>query len=325
MTMGAPRLPPDQYQVSVERPDDFDAFWADILRRMSELPLNARMTPVPLRSTDQVETFEIHYTSLDGVEIAGWYCRPRESYIAPPYPGLLIAPGYISEPTLPKSWAQMGYAAIGLAPRGKLRSNRQYNPGYPGLLTDNIIDRNTYGYRGFYADAVRAVDFALARPEIDRARIGIHGSSQGGALTVVVAALRNDVIACGAAGAPYLTGIMDAASLTHSNPYEEINDYLRMHPDHRELVTETVSYFDCINFAPLVSCPMHVYIGLEDDVCPPETGYALVRAMKNCQVDLHAHEHCAHDAGAYWEIPRVQEFLARHLRPGGERAGTTAG
>ena len=315
--MSQTRLPPDQYEVTVERPDDFDAFWADIHARLGRIPLEPRMTPVPLRSTDAVETFEIHYVSLDGVEIAGWYCRPRESFIAPPYPGLLLVPGYISEPTLPKSWAQLGYAAIGVAPRGKLRSNGQFNPGYPGLLTHNIIDRNTYSYRGFYADAIRAVDFALSRPEIDKRRIGVHGSSQGGALTVVVAALRSDVITCGAAGAPYLTGFMDAAKLTHSNPYEELNDYLRMHPDLLEAVTETVSYFDCINFAPLISCPMLVYIGLEDDVCPPETGFALARAMKNCPVELHAHEHCAHDAGAYWEMEQVEAFLAEHLKPAG--------
>lgn len=315
--MSETRLPPDQYEVTVERPDDFDAFWADIHSRLGQIPLDPRMALDEMRSTEDVEVYEIHYMSLDNVVIAGWYCRPRESYIASPYPALLLVPGYISEPTLPKSWAKLGYAAIGVAPRGKLRSNGQFNPGYPGLLTHNIIDRNTYSYRGFYADAIRAVDFALSRPEVDKSRIGVHGSSQGGALTVVVAALRNDVITCGAAGAPYLTGFMDAARLTHSNPYEEINDYLRMHPDHVEAVTETVSYFDCINFAPLISCPMLVYIGLEDDVCPPETGFALVRAMRNCPVELHAHEHCAHDAGAYWEMEQVEAFLAEHLRPAG--------
>ncbi|CAN5808596.1 acetylxylan esterase [soil metagenome] len=315
--MSQMRVAPDQYEVTVDRPEDFDAFWGDIRARLADIPLNARLQYRSLRSTEDVAVYELHYQSLDGVEIAGWYCRPRESYIAPPYPALLLVPGYISEPTLPKSWAKLGYAAIGVAPRGKLRSNHQFNPGYPGLLTHNITDRNTYSYRGFYADAIRAVDFALTRPEIDRERIGVHGSSQGGALTVVVAALRNDVIACGAAGAPYLTGFMDAAKLTHSNPYEEINDYLRMHPDHIEEVTETVSYFDCINFASLITCPMLVYIGLEDDVCPPETGYALVNAMTNAPVGLHAHEQCAHDAGAYWEMERVEAFLAEHLKPAG--------
>lgn len=324
--MTATRLPPDQYEVTVERPDDFDQFWAAIRNEVGTIPLNPSMTPAPMRSTDEVEVFEIEYDSLEHVRIAGWYCRPRDSYLEPPYPGLLIVPGYISEPTLPKSWAKLGYAAVGVAPRGKLRSNRQVNPGYPGLLTHNIIDRNTYGYRGFYIDAIRAVDFLLGRSEVDSSRIGVHGSSQGGALTVITAALRTDVITCGAAGAPYLAGFMDAARLTHSYPYEEINEYLRIHPDHEELVRETLAYFDCINFAPLISCPMLVYIGLEDDVCPPETGYALVNAMKNAEVELHAHEQCAHDAGSYWEMEHVEAFLAKHLQPAGSgHAETTIG
>src|SRR5688500_16095537 len=196
------------------------------------------MEHIPLRSNDKVETYEIHYDSIDGVRIAGWYCRPAEAYVPPPYPALLLVPGYISEPTLPKSWAKLGYAAVGVAPRGKLRSNRQFNPGYPGLLLSNPIDRNTYGYRGFYVDAVRAVDFDKSRPEVDSSRIGVHGSSQGGALTIVVSALRNGEIAAAAAGAPYLCCIMDSATLSHTYPYEEINEYLRLHPDRETALQE---------------------------------------------------------------------------------------
>jgi cephalosporin-C deacetylase len=310
----AARKPAHEYQVTLERPADFDAFWEAIMADVAEIPLNASMEHVPLRSTDEVDVYEIHYDSLDHVRVAGWYARPKEAYIAPPYPGLLIVPGYVSEPTLPKSWAKMGYATVGVAPRGKLRSNSQFNPGYPGLLVNNIIDKHTYSYRGFYVDAARAVDFLLTRPEVDAKRIGVHGSSQGGALTVTTSALRRDVVTCGAAGAPYLCGFMDAAALTHSYPYEEINDYLREHPDHEPMVRETLAYFDGINFAPLIKAPMFVYIGLEDDVVPPETGYALVNAM-TCPKTLHAAERCAHDAGRYWVMPMVEQFLAEHLQP----------
>src|SRR5690606_10375736 len=121
--------------------------------------LDATVTPVPMRSTPEVEVFEVHYTSLDNVRIAGWYCLPRHR--TGPLPAMVIYPGYVSEPTLPKAQASLGFAAFGAAPRGKLRSNRQYNPGYPGLLVDNIIDRNTYSYRGFYVDAWRVIDFLL--------------------------------------------------------------------------------------------------------------------------------------------------------------------
>jgi cephalosporin-C deacetylase len=316
----------EDYECSVTRPPDFDRFWEQILAELDALPLDAELSPVPLRSTDAVEVFEIHYTSLDGLRIAGWYCRPRESYIAGPYPGISIVPGYVSEPTLPKSWAKMGYAAIGVAPRGKLRSNGQYNPGYPGLLIDRIVDRNTYGYRGFYADAVRAIDALVSREEVDSNRIGVHGSSQGGALTVVSAALRPDVVRCGAAGAPYLTGFMDSADLTHSYPYEEMNEYFRLYPERRDEARETLAYFDCLNLAPWVRAPMLVYAGLNDDVCPPETAFALQRALAG-EVTMHAYERCGHDAGNFWEMGHVESFLAEHLRPAAtaQHAQTTVG
>jgi cephalosporin-C deacetylase len=312
--MSEVRNPAERHQTSTVRPADFDAFWAEIMAAAAGIPLNPSIERVALRSTADVEVFEIGYDSLGGVRIAGWYCVP--SRIPPPYPGLLIVPGYISEPTLPTSWAKQGYAAVGVAPRGKLRSNRQYNPGYPGLLVDNILDRNTYAYRGFYVDAARAVDFLLDRPEVDRRRIGVHGSSQGGALTLTTAALRSDVIACGAAGAPYLCGFMDAARLTHSYPYEEINEYLRLYPEREQAVRETLNYFDGINFAPLIRCPMQINIGLRDDVCPPETGFAVYDALQ-CEKVLHPYEGCAHDAGEYWEARRIEEFLAQHLQPAG--------
>ena len=324
--MPVARKPADQYGTSAVRPDDFDTFWDTLLAEAASIPLNPTLTHIPMRSTAEVDVYEIGYDSLDGVRIAGWYCVPKESYIPPPYPALLIVPGYISEPTLPKSWAKLGYAAVGVAPRGKLRSNAQFNPGYPGLLVNNIIDRNTYSYRGFYIDAARAVDFVLTRPEVDTSRIGVHGSSQGGALTITTAALRSDVITCGAAGAPYLCGFMDAASLTDSYPYEEMNEYLRLHPEREPAMRETLNYFDGINFAPRIKCPILVYVGEADDVCPPETGYAFYNAL-TCPKTIHAYPRCAHDSGAYWEMAHVQAFLAEHLRPANPtgRAQTTVG
>src|SRR5215204_3251004 len=256
------RKPADQFGTSVVRPPDFDEFWAAIMAEANAISLNPSMEHLPMRSTDEVDVYEIGYDSLDGLRIAGWYCRPKEGYLKPPYPGLLIVPGYISEPTLPKSWAKLGYAAVGVAPRGKLRSNLHFNPGYPGLLTHNIVDRHTYSYRGFYIDAARAVDFVQTRPEVDQTRIGVHGSSQGGALTITTAALRPDAITVGAAGAPYLCGFMDAIALTHSWPYEEINDYLRLYPARADDVRATLNYFDGINFAPRIRCPMLLYVGL---------------------------------------------------------------
>lgn len=314
MAVEGTQAAPSRRQIKVSRPDDFDEFWSASLRGLEAVPLETRLTPVPERSTDDVEVFDIAYRSWDGLDIAGWYCLPKGERIPPPYPGLLLTPGYVSEPTLPKSWARLGYAALGVAPRGKLRSNGRFNPGYPGLLTHNIVDRETYAYRGFYLDAVRAVDLLTGRPEVDESRVGVSGSSQGGALAVVLAALRPGEIRCAAVGAPYLCAFLDSARLTHSYPYEEINEYLREHPEREEMVAGTVAYYDVVNFGSLVRCPVLLYVGLEDDVCPPESGFALHEALPSPK-RLIATEGCAHDAGAHWVATDVETFLADHLKP----------
>jgi cephalosporin-C deacetylase len=310
---------PATYQLTLNRPHDFDDFWANTLAEVAAIPLNPSLTPVPMRSTDTVEVFEAHYDSLDGVRIAGWYCLPRQR--SGPLPSIVVYPGYISEPTLPKDWAAQGYAAFGAAPRGKLRSNTCFNPGYPGLLTHNLVDKNTYGYKGFYIDAVRVIDFLLTRPEVDPKRIGLTGGSQGGALTILVAAMRNDVVAAAAPQAPYLCGYMDSAALTHTYPYEEINEYLRLHPDSRTAVTETLDYYDLVNFAPRITCPMIVNIGLQDDVVPPETGYAVYNAIASTDKQLFAYDGYGHDANVFEHGAIINRFFHQRLKVVDNAAG----
>ena len=155
----------DNYQSKARKPDDFDAFWDDVKAQVARVDLNPEVAPEPLRSDDEVEVFQSFYDSIDNVRIAAWYCLPRGAQ--GPLPAIMVVPGYQSDPGIPKEWARRGYAALGVAPRGKLRSNTQFNPGYPGLLTYGMVDRNVYSYRGFYVDAWRGVDFLLSRSEVD--------------------------------------------------------------------------------------------------------------------------------------------------------------
>ena len=304
---------PEDFVSSVVKPADFDAFWEETLAATESVPLEARLDPVEMRSTPDVEVFEAHYRSYGGLEIAGWYARPRD--VAGPLPAVLAVPGYVGEPTMPTDLAAAGYAAFSAAPRGKLRSNDVFNPGYPGLLLHNVTDRDTYGYRGFYMDAVRAFDLLAGLPEVDSGRVAVRGSSQGGALTLLVAALRAGRVKAASAGAPYLCSMMDAASLTRSYPYEEINDYVRMYPDRRETVTDVIAYYDIHNFVDRIACPIIVNIGLKDDVCPPETGYAMFGAIGSSDKRLYPYEDCAHDSGSgVGHGAIIGEFMADHLK-----------
>jgi len=319
MTGATPPRNTSAAAITVPRPADFDEFWADTLRLTEAIDPAPELPPRPDLSTPEVTVSELFYTSFQHVRVAAWYAAPAGPAPAGGYPVVLHIPGYVSEPAILKSWAERGYIAIDLAPRGKLRSNSAVNPGYPGLLTHNIVDRFTYGYRGFYADVVRSIDVIARLPEVDADRIGVWGSSQGGGLGIVAAALRPGLVRCVAAGAPYLCGIMAAIRLTHSYPYEEITEYLRAHPDDEPLVADTAGYYDGLNFADLVDAPALVYLGMEDDVCPPETGFAVYAALPEPK-QLLTYERCAHNAGLRWVIPKVEAFLDGHLKPSGARA-----
>ena len=306
-----PRLAADKYVSKVSKPDDIDRFWEEVLAETARIALDPEVVFDPLRSSEEIDVYEVFYTSLDHVRIAGWYAVPKQRDGL--LPGLLQVPGYNMEPPVPKVWARKGYAAFSAAPRGKLRSNRHFNPGYPGLLTYGMVDRNVYSYRGFYMDACRAVEFLLARDEVDSNKIGVTGHSQGGGLTVSTAALRPEIKAA-AAGAPYLCGYMDAIELTDAYPYQEIADYLRINPDSRQQVEDTLAYFDGINLAHRITCPIIVSVGLQDSTCPPETGYAMFNAIASEDKKMYAYDGHGHDANNHEHTAVIDAFLAKHLK-----------
>ena len=300
------------YACSTERPPDFDEFWDGVEAQARAIGLDPELRRDELRSDPEVAVYRVFYTSIDRVRVSGWYCRPADS--EGPLPGLLKVPGYKSDPAIPKDLARRGYAALAVAPRGKVGSRSQFDPGYPGLLTYGIVDRNTYSYRGFYVDAWRAIDFLLARPEVDGERLGVLGSSQGGALTLCTAARRSQVRAA-SVGAPFLVGFMDSIELTSSYPYREISDYLRLYPRRRRRVEETLAYFDCLNFAPSITCPLIMNIGLRDNVCPPETGYAVFGEIASPAKSLYAYPDQGHSAGRHEHDRIAARFLAEQLEP----------
>lgn len=311
---GVPRAAPHNYVTRATRPADFDDFWQSVVEQERKIPLKPEVVPDRLRSTVDVAVYQVFYDSLDNVRVAAWYCVPKKRTSS--LPGLLYSPGYLSDPPIQKEWARRGYAVLTVAPRGKVRSRAQFDPGYPGLLTQNITDRNTYSYRGFYVDAWRGVDFLRSRREVDNNRIGAIGSSQGGGLTITAAAMRPEIKAA-VAGAPYLVGFVDCIQLTHTYPYEEINDYLRLHPDSRDVVLKTLSYFDGINFARRIECPIILNIGLRDNVCPPETGYAVFNSIRSSEKRLYPYTDHGHDAGSHRHNEIVEQFFLSQLHPNG--------
>ena len=109
------------------------------MAEVAQVPLEPRISPEPIRSNQQVHVSQATYRSLGGLEISAWYCVPAEG--EGPFPAIIVFPGYKSEPAVRREWAGKGVITLSVAVRGKLRSNSQFDPGYPGLLTHGIESR----------------------------------------------------------------------------------------------------------------------------------------------------------------------------------------
>src|SRR5262249_22155289 len=141
-----------------------------------------------------------------GQPIKGWFIVPRGS--TRPLPCVVEYIGYGGGRGLPLDWLlfpSAGYAHFVMDTRGQGSTWRQGdtpdleteggNAQYPGWMTRGILSPATYYYRRVFTDAVRAVEAARGRPEVDPEKIVLTGPSQGGGITLAAAGLVPDVLA----------------------------------------------------------------------------------------------------------------------------------
>ena len=88
-----------------------------------------------------------------------------------------------------------------------------------------------------------------------------------------------------------------------------------MHPESRQQVVDTLAYFDVHNFVDRITCPIIVNIGLNDDVCPPETGYAVYERIGTSNKKLYPYDGHGHDSNSYEHGAIINSFLDGILQP----------
>lgn len=265
-----------------EQPD-FDAFWAETLEATCRHPLDARFEPLDA-GLRRLDVYDVTFNGYGGQPIKGWYLRPRGA--SGPLPCVVEYIGYGGGRGLPLDWllfASAGYAHLVMDTRGQGSVWRRGdtpdpepdggNGQAPGFMTRGVLRPETYYYRRVYADAVRAVEAALSREDIDPARIAVTGGSQGGGIALAAAALAPSVAAL-MTNVPFLCHFRRATTLVDTYPYREIGVFLSNHRDKVETVYQTLSYFDGVNLAARATCPALFSTALMDDICPPSTVFA---------------------------------------------------
>jgi cephalosporin-C deacetylase len=258
---------PEDFKPTLTRPADFDEYWQKAKDELMDIAADYRLTPLPKRSNEKVEVFEVEFHSLGNVRVRGYYTRPRNKTNVP---ALLHVQGYSS---VMEPWAldeQM--AAFFLNIRGHGNSRDDVNPGFPGYLQSGIEDKETYIYRGAYMDCVRAIDFLCNQPEVDTTRVAVEGGSQGGALSVATASLDKRIKFC-MPDVPFLSNFrlyFDIASWP-SNEFKSLNRKGKSWED----IYKVLDYTDIMNHAPNITVPIYMAVGLFDDICPPAINFSM--------------------------------------------------
>ena len=249
------------------------AFWDAARAELEAVPLSVQIRTPDDQPDWLVTPYEVTLTSLNGVNLECTYLVPNWPQ-REPLPALITFPGYAGNCQEPALAGEAGYALLILYPRGQGPSARHFRlPNGLTPLTFGLEDPAQYYYRAAYMDCVRGVDFLCSRPEVNPNRIGAFGTSQGGGLTIALAAL-DDRIRAAAAHVPFLCNYPKALEImqtTPTYPYQELADYFSANPEMKARGLETLQWFDPVNLSAWVRCPTLITIGDKDDVCPPAT------------------------------------------------------
>src|SRR5947209_3888735 len=265
-----------QYKPSQHREADFEDFWDETVAEAKAQPLNGELIPYRLPARG-VECYAVRFDGFGGGRLAGWYLRPA---LNGRFPGVCVYHGYGNRAARPLELlhlAAQGVCVLSTDCRGQ-NGQSQDAGAYPeghslGWMTQGIRDPLTYYYRSIYADGLRALELLAAREEVDADRLVVTGKSQGGGISLAVAAL-SDRPALALPDIPFLCDFRRGMAVAQVGPYGEIPSFLKAHPHLYEQTVRTLSYFDVMNLASWVRCRTVVLNCLWDDICPPSTIFA---------------------------------------------------
>jgi cephalosporin-C deacetylase len=276
---------PEQIQATVTDPADFDAFWSNALAENAKIPMDTKMTLLPERCTDHADVYHVSVQNWrPGARLYGILSVPKTPGR---YPAVLKVPGAGIRPyTGDVDFANNGVISFEIGVHGISVIMPQQN--YDDLLAgwnnqywlNNLNNRDRYAYKRIYLGCIRANDLLASLPQWDGRNLAVMGSSQGGALSIVTAALDPRVTAA----APIHPALCDMTGSLHNRaggwpqPFANAVDVAK--PSHADNLN-TVGYYDVVNFAKRLKVPVAFSFGYNDETCPPTSIYAAYNVIKS--------------------------------------------
>lgn len=300
-----------QIKPASESPADFVQFWDAAKADLAKIPVDARLTLLPERSTETVNVYHVNMQNFrPGSRLYGILCMPKKPG---KYPALLRVPGAGIRPyngdvaTAEKGviTLEIGIHGIPVNMDAGIYTNLSAGAlsGYPMI---NLEDRDRYYFKRVYMGCIRANDFLTSLPEFDGTNLGVTGGSQGGALSIVTAALDSRVKFLGA----YYPALSDLTGYTIGRaggwPHMFVNDNVKSGSTADKI--KTAGYYDVVNFARLLKVPGMYSWGFNDETCPPTSMHAVYNVIKAPKSLFLAQE------TGHWMFPEQRENMDSWLQ-----------
>ena len=268
------------------RPADFDAYWGAALRELDATDPKPELRPSTAIATHHAECFDLWFTGVGGARIYAKYIRPKHDPAGAKRPAAIQFHGYSGNSG---DWMdKLGYASEGLCyaamdcrgQGGRSEDNASVKgPTLRGHIVRGLDDPDPrkLAFRQIFLDAVQLARVVMNLPEVDPARVGCFGNSQGGALTLVCAALEPRIKRA-APVFPFLCDYQRVWEMDQAkDAYQELREFFRLFDPRHEREAEIFSrlgYIDCQHFASRIEAEVLMFTGLMDTICPPSTQFA---------------------------------------------------
>ena len=304
---------PEKIEPYAQEPKDFDDFWKKALDEARQIDLNPTKVLLPERCTKDVNVYEVSYhNNRWGSKMYGILSIPVKPG---KYPALLRVPGAGVRPYSGDTYTAPGKCIvleIGIHGVPVTMEQKVYddlaNAALNGYWDTNLENPDRNAYKRVVTGAVKGVDMIASLDEWDGKTVGVTGSSQGGFLSLAVAALDKRVTFLAAvhdAMCDYeaeLHGV--AGGWPHYFYHAKMNAITKAR-------LEGARYYDGVNFARRITVPGWYSFGYNDEVVPPTSAYGLYNTIKAPKI-LSLYQMTGH----FWyqeQWDEWLEFLTNHL------------
>lgn len=315
----------NSYKPQLTKPDNFDAYWEAVKQEVIGESFHAVRKPINTFMQD-VHSYEVIFDGYADTKIHATLSLPPRSTASSSstrpdsvqrYPCLVSLPGYTGERSNSyqhAQWLLMGIAVMSIDVRGQGRDSGNSLGSTHGMsrgwITEGLLDVDRCYYKAVAVDLLRGLNWLKSQPEIDAAKIGVIGASQGGGLASLLAALDAE-LALLVADIPNMCHI-DYGVLNSTGSLAEVAEFCRRRPELLNQVLHNLSYFDLLHMADRVTMPVLMSVGLKDTVCAPEQIFPLYNSIASANKQLEIYPFSGHVVELTQEQKTIA-FVHKHL------------